>query len=458
MPTTKGALASAAQGEAQAGLCDLSVLIPALDEAENLRSLVPSLHRVLQGLSVAYEILVVGHDGPDETLEVARRLGARPMAQTLPGYGGALTEGFRAARGRYLITMDADLSHEPDFISKLWANRDRADIVIASRYVRGGVAYMPLLRKALSRVLNRTFTNALSLDLFDISSGFRLYRADVLRSLRLDGVDFDLLPEIALRAYVDGWRIAEVPFTYFPRARGSSQARILRVGANLLKTFARLWRLRHSIEAADYDERAFYSLNPVQRWWQRKRHRIITRFARSGGRVLDVGCGSSVILQSLNHAVGVDIRHPKMRYMRRYGVPLVTGSIFALPFADRSMDCVVCSEVIEHVPADPVIFAELDRVLRPGGLLILGTPDYATWSWPVIERLYHVLVPGGYADEHIAHYTRPSLAKILSVMGYRELAARTIAGSELIILARKGDGLFDPAGLAPWLPRSEARR
>ena len=440
-------------------ICELTVVIPAINEAENLRLLLPSLWRVLGALGISAEVLVIGRSAPDESLAVARDLGARPIVQTLPGYGGALRQAFREARGAYLLTMDADLSHEPNFVAKLWANRDRAEVIIASRYVRGGVAYMPLFRKLLSRVLNRTFTRGLALDVFDISSGFRLYHADVLKDLPLRGIDFDVLPEIVLRAHIAGWRVAEVPFTYFPRAKGSSSARILRVGWHLAKTFARLWRLRNSIEAADYDERAFYSLVPPQRLWQRKRHEIIAAFARGvGGRILDVGCGSSVILQSLNHAIGLDIRHTKMRYMRRYGLPVVTGSIFALPFADCSMEGVVCSEVIEHVPSDPSIFTELDRVLKPGGLLILGTPDYGTWTWPAIEWCYHRLMPGGYADEHIAHYTRASLQEMLRRMGYEALDARYVYRGELIVLARKGTTRpIEPETLRPLLPQTQAR-
>ena len=75
-------------------------------------------------------------------------------------------------------------------------------------------------------------------------------------------------------------------------------------------------------------------------------------WARGAGRTLDVGCGSSVILQIINDVVGLDIRHNKLRYMRRYDVPLVRGSVFALPVRDASFDCVVCSQVIEHIPYD----------------------------------------------------------------------------------------------------------
>src|SRR5205807_3914463 len=132
-----------------------------------------------------------------------------------------------------------------------------------------------------------------------------------------------------------------------------------------------------------------------QRYWQRRRHRIAISWAREAARVLDIGCGSSVIIQSLNNAVGMDVSMGKLRFLRRRGVELVRGSAFALPFADATFDCVISSQVIEHIPYHEVLFREMDRVLRPGGLLIVGTPDYATLGWQIIEQLYGALMPGG---------------------------------------------------------------
>jgi ubiquinone/menaquinone biosynthesis C-methylase UbiE len=296
---------------------------------------------------------------------------------------------------------------------------------------------MPLHRKLLSRVLNRFFALGLGLPVRDLSSGFRLYGARVLRELELQGRNFDILEEILVKAYAAGWKVVEIPFTYYPRDRGSSHARIFRFGIALLRAFGRLWPLRNSIESADYDERAFYSKIPLQRYWQRRRHQIITHMARGGGRTLDVGCGSSVILQSLNNAVGLDVLQNKLRYMRRYDVPLVRGSIFALPFADATFDCVVCSQVIEHIPGDPVIFTELARVLRPGGLLILGTPDYATIGWRVIEPLYGFFAPGGYKDEHITHYTKATLSELAPRFGFQLIDHAYVFRSELVLALRK---------------------
>jgi dolichol-phosphate mannosyltransferase len=416
---------------------DLTVVVPVLNERENVEHLLPRTTGVLTALGCSYELVVVDGGSTDGTAAAAAAAGARVIRQTLPGYGGALREGLAAASGAYILTLDADLSHDPDFIGKLWRARLRADVVIASRYVRGGVAYMPRHRLILSRILNGFFARGLGLPIRDLSSGFRLYRAAAVRALALEGTNFEVLEEILVKAHAAGWRLAEIPFTYYPRERGSSHARIVAFGMDLLRAFLRLWKLRNSIESADYDERAFYSRIPLQRWWQRRRHRIVCDWTRRAGKTLDVGCGSSVILQSINDVVGLDILHNKLRYMRRYDVPLLRASIFALPVRDESFDCVVCSQVIEHVPYDEVIFAELRRVLRPGGLLILGTPDYATIGWRTIEPLYGLLAPGGYKDEHITHYTRAGLTALCREWGFTLEGTAYVFRSELVLALRK---------------------
>lgn len=412
---------------------DLSIVLLAIDEARNLETLLPEISRVVRDIGISSETIVVDGGSRDDTAGVAARCGARVIRQTRSGYGEALRIGFAAAEGAYVATMDADLSHEAQVLARLWAARDPMGIGIASRYVAGGSARTGLVRLLLSRLLNVVFSRGLSLRTRDVSSGFRIYPVAALRKLSARGTDFDILPEILVQAHAEGWRISEIPFRYTPRRAGSSKARLLRLGAAYLRTFARLWRLRNSIAAADYDERAHDSVLPLQRAWQRRRHEIVTRQAGGGGRVLDVGCGSSRILRDLPGAVGLDISFPKLRYMRRYGIPLVHGSIFALPFRDRVADVVVCSEIIEHVPGGPAPLAELARVLRPGGILVLGTPDYGRRSWRIIEALYRRLVPGGYADEHITHYTHDELVAAVTALGHRHLRSDYVFGSEMIL-------------------------
>lgn len=417
---------------------DVSVVIPTHHEQENIAPLIGAVRAILGDLGATHEILVVDVGSGDETLARARAAGSEAFVQSEPGYGGALREGFARAQGEYVVTMDADLSHDPVFIREMWARRHEADMVIASRYVLGGSAHMPLPRYVLSRILNVTWAFILSLPLRDISSGFRMYRRRILPDLALGSRDFDILEEIIMKVYAQGYRVVEIPLAYTPRKAGRSHARLLGFARSYARTLYRMWRLRNSLFSADYDERAYNSWILPQRYWQRRRFRLVHRMLGScRGRALDIGCGSSRIVQELPDAVGLDIQLKKLRYLRKMGKPLVTGDLNQLPFVDASFETVVCSQVIEHIPIDVRIFTELARVTREGGTLILGTPDYGRLSWVVIEWFYGKLMPGAYADEHISHYTRAGLERTLVESGFQALERAYVAGSELVIRARR---------------------
>ncbi len=416
---------------------DVSVILPVVNEAENLRTLIPRLTTLFDRERLMYELVVVDGGSSDDTRETAESLGARVVAERRRGYAGATETGFAEARGDYVLTLDADQSHDPDFIVKMWRARTRGDIVIASRYAVGGVTYSTFVRRATSWLLNVVLRRVLSMLVRDLSSGYRLYRRDVLANLELTSTNFEVLEEILVKACANGFSIVEVPFTYFPRGAGRSHAKLVSFGWKILRSSIPLWKIRNSLDSADYDERAFDSLIPPQRYWQRRRHHITVLWARGAGRVLDVGCGSSLIVQSLNNVTGMDYNYAKLRFLCRHEIPLVNASAFALPFKDGSFDCVISQEVIGHLPYDESLFAEMRRVLRTGGRLILGTPDYSTIGWRIIEPLYGFVMPGGYKDEHITHYSQEELREILPRHGFVVEEAAYIARSELILRCRK---------------------
>ena len=159
---------------ATAGSPQLTILIPAWNERANLELLLPELGDVTRKLGVTADVIVVDAGSSDGTKEAASRLGARVVLQNERGYGGALIAGFAASTAPYIVTMDADLSHPAQFVEELWRHRDQAQMLIASRYVPGGIADMSLFRRALSVIPNRTFGWLLALPFCDLSSGFRL--------------------------------------------------------------------------------------------------------------------------------------------------------------------------------------------------------------------------------------------------------------------------------------------
>ena len=418
---------------------DVSVILPVVNEGANLRILIPKLNALLDRDRLTHEIVVVDGGSTDGTRETAESLGARVVPERRKGYAGALETGFAEARGDYILTLDADQSHDPDFVSKMWRARERGDIVVASRYARGGVAYTTFVRRSTSWLLNSVLRWVLAMPVRDLSSGYRLYRRDALANLDLRSTNFEVLEEILVKAYANGFSIVEVPFTYFPRGEGRSHAKLFSFGWSIARSSVELWKIRNSYASADYDERAFYSSIPMQRFWHRRRHNICVSWARGSGRVLDAGCGSSLIVQSLNNAIGLDSNLGKLRFLRREGMPLVNASAFALPFKDGSFDCVISSQVIEHLPFDESLFAEMRRVLRVGGTLILGTPDYSTRGWQIIEPVYGFLMRSRCRDEHITHYTMERLKEILLRHGIAVEEAAYVARSELILRCRKID-------------------
>lgn len=225
---------------------DISIVIPVLNERENLEVLLPLLLEVVESLGLESEIIIADGGSVDGSQEFARQSGAQLVTQSERGYGGALLAGFAAATAPYVVTMDADLSHPPVFLRDFWQQRAEAQMLIASRYIKGGMADMGFFRRVLSRILNSTYSRVLDLPLADLSSGYRMYQRDVLSRLELEARDFDVLEEILVRVHLLGGRIQEVPFHYQARNSGKSHAKLLKFGWAFVRTLVRMRRLRNS--------------------------------------------------------------------------------------------------------------------------------------------------------------------------------------------------------------------
>jgi ubiquinone/menaquinone biosynthesis C-methylase UbiE len=411
----------------------LSIVVPVPEPGTAGTACLAALEAACASLGLDAEIIAAG--SPVAAASSRRVRWVQPAGG---GFGRALRAGLDAARGDYVATVDAACGDASAVLEELWKYRETAEVIVASRYVPGADARMSAPRRVASRLLNSAFGRGLSLPVTDLSSAFRLYHADVLRAFRIRATDYDVLPELLVRALAGGWRVREIPLRIELSRRSRAVMPLARLAAAYARTFAGLWQLRNSISAADYDARAHDSIIPLQRYWQRRRHHHVTQLIARQGPVLDVGCGSSLIIAALPPgSVAMDILANKLRYARRFSRRLVRASGFAIPFPDASFPCVLCSQVIEHVPMDSPILSELHRVLAPGGRLVLGTPDYANWEWVWMEKAYGFFKPGGYADEHIAHYTREGLLRHYRALGYTHEDTRYILRGELILAFRK---------------------
>jgi 2-polyprenyl-3-methyl-5-hydroxy-6-metoxy-1,4-benzoquinol methylase len=155
-------------------------------------------------------------------------------------------------------------------------------------------------------------------------------------------------------------------------------------------------------------------------------------------------------VQTIPGVIGMDLALRKLRWLRGPGRHLLQGDMNHLPFRSGTFDTVICSEVIEHIPREDVRLDELVRVIQPGGLLVLGTPDYSRRRWLMLEWLYGKVFPNGYVKEHINRYTREGLRRELMELGLQILAERYVGGSEIIFAARvptdpRGSAAAEPA-------------
>ena len=418
-------------------MLDLSIIIPALNEANNLRELLPRLKEVLGStLNINdYEILIVDANSRDGIEKVAEDNNVR-LIRVERGYGIALSTGFKESCGKYIITMDADFSHSPYIIPKLYAYRHQADILIASRYVKKGYSSSEFVRDKMSRVLNFVYRTVLSLPIKDMSSGFRLYNRRIFDEIKVNQKNYVALQEILMKSYACGFTIKEIPFHYYPRKYGSSKSRLFQFGMEYLVNLCNFWRLRNSLECADYEERAFYSRVWFQKYWQRKRYSIIVDYCKNFKSILDIGCGSNQILDGLPQSIGCDIEINKLRYVRGPFRNLVQADVHNLPFKDDSFDACILSQVIEHLPQNPAILDEVVRVNRKNGYIIIGMPDYDT-HWYIIEKLYKLFHPMGAYDEHLTRYTKQSIINEMEKRGCKYCEHKYIFGAELIIKFQK---------------------
>lgn len=209
------------------------VILPTYNEAANLSRMA----QALAAPELDLHVVVVDDASSDGTGEIADDLAARdPRLRVLHrlgerGLGTAYLAGFRAAIGQgagALLTMDCDFSHDPASVPRLLERLGAADVVIGSRYVPGGrIEGWPPHRRLISRAAN-AFVHALfRLPVFDCTSGFRLYRRQVVESIpweRVRSTGYSFLVETLFWASRQGGvRIAEVPICFRDREHGASK-------------------------------------------------------------------------------------------------------------------------------------------------------------------------------------------------------------------------------------------
>jgi dolichol-phosphate mannosyltransferase len=210
------------------------VVLPTYNEAENLAKLVS----VLFSLPLNLTVLVVDDNSPDGTGNFAEELSKEYSGRITVlhrsgklGLRSAYIEGFRKAfemEPDAIVQMDADFSHDPIVLTEMAGRLTSCDVVIGSRYIRGGSLdeRWPFWRRALSTFGNNYARTILRFPLRDVTTGYRMWKREALQSMPLDRIrssGYIFLVEMAYVAFLMGYHITEVPIHFADRRWGKSK-------------------------------------------------------------------------------------------------------------------------------------------------------------------------------------------------------------------------------------------
>lgn len=203
----------------------LSVVVPFYNEGENVESVCREVHEVLNPrYEGVWELVMVNDGSKDGTAAAMRRLRAQfPHMRGVhlnrnSGQSAALEAGFRAARGSFIATLDGDGQNDPRDIPKLFAEREHrgVDMMCGIRARRKD----SLLRRASSRIANRTRAAVLDDRISDVGCSIRVFRRSCLRQIKFFRNAHRFFPALFV---MNGFRVAEMPVNHRPRAKGTSK-------------------------------------------------------------------------------------------------------------------------------------------------------------------------------------------------------------------------------------------
>lgn len=420
-PTTDGA---------KSGL--LSILVPVYNERALLRR---SIERVMSAPlpgGLRREIVLVDDASKDGTTDLVRALAAQypevirafyqPVNQ---GKGAAIRRAVEEMRGQYALFQDADLEYDPNEYPVLLRPliEGVADVVYGSRF-----AASPM-RRVLNyhHALGNTFLTHLSnwftgMNLTDMETCYKAFRADVLKTIPLRSNRFGLEPEITAKVAKRGCVVYEVPISYYGRTYAEGKKISWKDGFSALYTICKYWLIDDCYNER-YGHEILGDLSSARRFNQWMTQTIEPWL---GQRILEVGSGIGNISRFLPKRERLTVTDMDPAYLEILQGAFKDNELVNVArldlrrdedvaaLADGGYDTVVCLNVLEHIEDDAGALKRMWRLLQPGGRLVLLVPQYSS--------LY-----GSY-DKHLGHYRRydcRETAQLLEDSGYEVMKMKS---------------------------------
>jgi glycosyltransferase involved in cell wall biosynthesis len=409
----------------------LSILVPVYNERYLVTELLDRVRAAPLPDGLGREIVVVDDGSTDGTRErLAAYAAEHPDEVTLllqernQGKGAAIARAVEAASGDIILFQDADLEYDPNDYAKLLQPilAGDADVVYGSRFLPGGPRRALFFRHSLGNKLLTLLSNFFTdLNLTDMETCYKVFRASLLKSIPLRCKRFGIEPEITAKIATRGFRVYEVPISYHGRTYREGKKITWWDGVKALGVILKYWLIDDAYGGPAV-LRSFAETHRYNRW--------ITDTVRPclGNSVLEVGAGigtiSALLLPRERYvATDIDEVHLTTLANRFWNIPHVETARLdvrsaedAAPFAGQ-MDTVVCVNVLEHIDDHEGALRHLRSVLKPGGCLFLlvprgkrlfGTLDQVVDHHRRYEKdeLRQLLEAAGFTVEHLRHFNR----------------------------------------------------
>ncbi|HVR96501.1 MAG TPA: glycosyltransferase [Thermoanaerobaculia bacterium] len=371
----------------------LSVVIPVYNERFLVRELIERVLAVSISGIREIELVVVDDGSKDGTRDVLRELAAAHPGRLRyieheknQGKGGAIRTGIAATTGDLIVFQDADLEYDPRDYARLVRPfiEDGADVVYGSRFLPSERRRVLNHRHALGNhfltALSNWFTD---LNLTDMETCYKMFRASLLKSIPIRSNDFAMEPEITAKVAKRECRVFEVPISYLGRTYREGKKIGWKDGFKALRAILRYWMVDDIYAQDEYGSHILHSLEKAQhfnRWMAQAMEPHV------GAKVLEIGAGIGNITTWLlprDLYVASDINPHYLDYLENFSLGKPYLQVDRIDLEDErcfepwqeKFDTVICLNVLEHVRDPLVSLRNMRSALQPGGRLLLYVPQ-----------------------------------------------------------------------------------